>query len=109
MLNPMKLLRHAQVPHVQRKHGNKITIEGTETLVGSSSSLDECVRNLKRWSGCSMAKAVRCASENIAELMGLTDRGVVEPGRRADFVVLDDEGMVLQTWISGRKVFDAKH
>ena len=56
-----------------------------------------------------MAKAVRCASENIAELMGLTDRGVVEPGRRADFVVLDDEGMVLQTWISGSKVFDAKH
>ena len=99
---------HAQVPHPQRKQGNKITIEGTETLIGSCSSIDECVRNLKEWSGCSLAEAVRCATENIAELMSLTDRGVVEPGRRADFVVLDTEGVVQETYVEGRKVFEAR-
>lgn len=97
---------HAQVPHPQRKVGNKITIDGTDTLIGSCSSIDECVQNLKNWSGCSLPEAVRCATENISDLMGLTDRGVVEPGRRADFVVLDDQGMVEQTWIQGQKVFD---
>ena len=61
---------HAQVPHPQRKQGNKVTIDGTDTLVGSCSGLDECVRNLWQWSGCSLPEAVRCATENIAGLMG---------------------------------------
>ena len=97
---------HAQVPHPQRKAGNRVTIEGTDTLIGSCCGLDECVRNLTTWSGCALAEAVRCATENVAGLMNLKDRGVIEQGRRADFVVLDDEGRVLQTWMKGLKVFD---
>ena len=97
---------HAQVPHPQRKEGNRVTIEGTDTLIGSCCGLDECVRNLATWSGCGLAEAARCATENIAALMRLKDRGVIEQGRRADFVVLDHEGRVLQTWIKGIKVFD---
>ena len=96
---------HAQIPHPQRKQGNKITIEGTDTLIGSCSSIDECVRNLKRWGGCSLAAAVRCASENIADMMSIPDRGIIEEGRRADFVVLNDEGEVLQTWKKGVQLF----
>ncbi|KAL8915087.1 MAG: hypothetical protein Q9171_000390 [Xanthocarpia ochracea] len=96
---------HAQIRHQQRKLGNKVTIEGTETLIGSCSSLDECIRNLKQWSGCSLAQAVQCATENIANLMGLKDRGIIEAGRRADFVVLDDTGRVLETWIGGKPVY----
>lgn len=65
---------HAQVPHPQRKTGNKVTIDGTDTLVGSCSGLDECVRNLKSWSGCSLPEAVRCVTENVAGLMGDTTR-----------------------------------
>ena len=61
---------HAQVPHPQRKTGNKVTIDGTDTLVGSCSGLDECVRNLWHWSGCNLPEAVRCATENVAGLMG---------------------------------------
>ncbi len=97
---------HAQIPHPQRKQGNKITIDGTDTLVGSCSSIDECVRNLKRWSGCSLPEAVRCASENIADLMNISDRGILENGRRADFVVLNGQGDVLQTWKKGMQLFE---
>ena len=97
---------HAQVPHPQRKEGNKVTIEGTDTLIGSCCSLDECVRNLCQWSGCRLAEGVRCVTENIAALMDLQDRGIIEQGRRADFVILDDDGTVLQTWIKGIKVFE---
>ena len=96
---------HAQIPHQQRKRGNQVTIEGTDTLIGSCSSLDECVRNLKQWSGCSLAQAVQCATENIAKMMGLEDRGVIEVGRRADFVVLDDTSRVLETWKGGELVY----
>ncbi|KAL8730270.1 MAG: hypothetical protein Q9166_004153 [cf. Caloplaca sp. 2 TL-2023] len=96
---------HAQIPHQQRKDGNKVTIDGTDTLIGSCSSIDECVRKLKQWSGCTLAEAVQCATENIANMMGLRDRGIIEVGRRADFVVLDDTGQVLETWIGGKRVY----
>ena len=99
---------HAQIPHPQRKQGNKITIDGTSTLIGSCSSIDECVQNLKRWSGCSLPEAVRCASENIVDLMNISDRGRLEEGRRGDFVVLNDQGDVLQTWKKGVQLFERK-
>ena len=96
---------HEQIPHQQRKQGNKVTIDGTDTLIGSCCSIDECVRNLMQWSRCSLAQAVRCATENIANMMELGDRGMIDEGRRADFVVLDDTGQVLQTWIGGEQVY----
>lgn len=99
---------HAQIPHQQRKQGSKVTIEGTDTLIGSCSSIDECVRNLMQWSGCSLAQAVRCATENIANLMELGDRGTIDEGRQADFVVLDDMGRVLETYIAGKQVYERR-
>ena len=97
---------HAQIPHLQRKAGNKVTVDGTDTLIGSCCSVGECVVNLKLWSGCSLVEAAACASENIAKFMGLDQRGSLQPGKRADFVVLNSHGDVLQTWVSGRKVYE---
>ncbi|KAL8830661.1 MAG: hypothetical protein Q9170_005634, partial [Blastenia crenularia] len=48
---------NAQIPHQQRKVGNRVTIEGTDTLIGSCCGIDECVRNLVGWSGCGLAEA----------------------------------------------------
>lgn len=100
---------HAQIPHAQRKVGNKVTIEGTDTLIGSCSSVAECVRNLQAWSVCSLAEAVRCASQNIASLMGDGDRGLIEKGRKADFIILSTLGEVQETWMMGRKVYEDGH
>ena len=98
---------HAQIPHKQRKVGNKVTINGTDTLVGSCILLDECVRRMVQYTDCNIAEAVRCVTENIAYMMGETKRGVLEAGRRADFTILDpDDFMVKQTWIAGKKVFE---
>lgn len=97
---------HSQIPHKQTKRGSRVTIEGTETLIGGCAGLSECVQNLMKWSGCTVAEAVRCATENVADFMGDERRGKLEPGRRADFVVLDEGGNVLQTWVGGRKVWE---
>lgn len=96
----------AKVPYPRRKSMNKVTIEGTDTFVGSCITVEECVRNLKIWSGCSLAEAVRCASENVACLMNDPQRGVIEVGRKADFVILNDEGEVQQTWLGGEKLYE---
>lgn len=99
---------HAQIPHQQRKTGSKVTIEGTDTLVGGCASLQECVRNMMKWSGCDVAEAVRCVTENVASMMGDHTRGKLEAGRRADFVVMNDEGEILQTWVAGRMVWQKR-
>lgn len=97
---------HAQIPHNQTKQGSRVVIEGTETLIGGCAGLGECVMNLLEWSGCGVAEAVRCATENVVDFMRDTDRGKLEIGRRADFVVLSNDGDVVQTWISGNKVWE---
>jgi N-acetylglucosamine-6-phosphate deacetylase len=38
--------------------------------------------------------------------MGDTERGKLEVGRRGDFVVLSDDGEVLQTFAAGKKVWE---
>lgn len=96
------------VPHRQVKAGPIATIEGKGTLIGSCNTVSDGVKNLIKWSGCTVAEAVRCVTENVADMMGLLDRGVLQEGRRADFVVLDDEGTVLETWIQGRQVYRAE-
>jgi len=81
-----------------------VTISGTETLIGTCIGLDECVRNLMVWAKIGIEEAVRCVTENVAAAMGLEDRGKLEVGKRGDFVVLSEDGKVLETWISGTKV-----
>jgi len=58
-----------------------------------------------KWAGISIAEAVRCVTENVADAMGLQDRGKLEVGKRGDFVVLDEEGFVQETWILGKRVY----
>nr|POE83354.1 n-acetylglucosamine-6-phosphate deacetylase [Quercus suber] len=99
---------HAQIAQQQTKTGTRVTIEGTDTLVGGCASLQDCVKNLMRWSGCDVAQAVRCVTENVADFMGDRRRGKLESGRRADLVVLDDEGTVWQTWVAGKKVWERR-
>jgi N-acetylglucosamine-6-phosphate deacetylase len=96
---------HAQIPFNQLKTGNKVTIEGTDTLIGTCIGLDECIRNLMSWAGIPVEKAVLCVTENVALAVGLNDRGRLEIGRRGDFVVLNEEGTVAETWVMGQKIF----
>jgi len=99
---------HAQIPFNQLKAGNKVTIENTDTLIGTCVSLDECVVNLMNWADIGIAEAVRCVTENPANAMGLKDRGKLEVGRRGDFVLLNQNGSVMETWILGKQAFISK-
>lgn len=57
--------------------------------------------------GISLPQAVAMVSKNPADAVGLTDRGVIEPGRRADLVRvrLDEHVPVVRTvWREGRRV-----
>ncbi|RPD58145.1 Metallo-dependent hydrolase [Lentinus tigrinus ALCF2SS1-7] len=88
------------------KSGDKLYLEGTDTLAGSVVTLDKCVRNFSRFTGCSLGEAIRCATYNPAKCLGIENRkGTLRPGADADLVVLDRKGKVLSTWVRGREVW----
>jgi len=70
-------------------------------LAGSVIALDTAVRNLVG-SGVPLPLATRAASRNPLELLGVTDRGTLAPGQRADLVELDDQLNVLRVMKAGR-------
>jgi N-acetylglucosamine-6-phosphate deacetylase len=50
-----------------------------------------------------MQQVVRLTSSNAAVYLGLTDRGAIAPGLRADLVVLDMDQVVQQVWVGGAR------
>jgi len=48
------------------KEGIKLYLEGTSTLAGSVVTLDTCVRNFVKFTGCSLGEAIKCATFNPA-------------------------------------------
>ena len=62
---------------------------------------------LRDAAGWALPKAVRTASLNPARLVGLTDRGEIASGKRADFVrvrELDGVPVPMMTWREGRRI-----
>lgn len=113
-LTPGTYPGHAQIPQNQTLLPNgKAVVEGTDTMIGGCINLQQGVRNLAEWASVSLAEAVRTVTENIASLMFIhessdynpIERGYLKPGFQADFVVLSEEGEVLETWIKGKKVW----
>lgn len=71
------------------------------TLLGSVLTMDRAVANVVEHCGVPLHLAVAAASTNPARLLGLHDRGRIEPGARADLVALDGELRCTGTWIAG--------
>ena len=88
------------------KAGDKLYLEGTDTLAGSVVTLDKCVRNFSRFTGCSLGEAIKCATFNPARCLGIEGRkGTLRPGADADLIVLDRKGYVQSTWVRGKQVW----
>jgi N-acetylglucosamine-6-phosphate deacetylase len=85
--------------------GQRVTLAGTFTLAGSVIALDTAVRNLVA-SGVPLPAAVAAASRNPLTLLGISDRGRIAVGQRADLVELDVDLRVRRvmrfgTWFAG--------
>lgn len=72
------------------------------TLAGSVLSLDQAVRNLIAFTGCSLAEALATVTTTPADLLGIGhERGRIRPGLIADLVLLDADLRVAATIVRG--------
>jgi N-acetylglucosamine-6-phosphate deacetylase len=70
-------------------------------LAGSVLTMDRAVRNLARFAEWNLRQAVGAASQNPARVARIANKGVLEVGADADFVVLNADGEVLRTFVGG--------
>ncbi|UTH46701.1 N-acetylglucosamine-6-phosphate deacetylase [Loktanella salsilacus] len=93
MLNGRRILRA----------GGRLTLEDG-TLAGADIALIDAVRYLHAALGLPLEQAVSMATVAPAAALGLTDRGHLRPGARADFIALTPEVAPVAVWIGGRPV-----
>jgi len=88
--------------------GQRVTIKdgvarlANESLAGSVLTMDQAFRNAVGLS-VPLPEVVRLTSTNAARYLGLTDRGAIAPGLRADLVVLDADLAVREVWARGHR------
>lgn len=85
-----------------RVDGGAVRLAGTQTLAGSTLTMDRALRRAVQVLGVPMAVAVDAASSTPARVLGLDDRvGGLEAGRDADLVVLSDALVVEAVMVGG--------
>lgn len=73
-------------------------------LAGSVVTLPRAISNLLSTTSANLADAVACATAGPAAALGLTDRGSLAHGKRADVTLLDDDLEVVATYVGGRRL-----
>ena len=74
---------------------------GGEAFAGSVATTDRLVRNAIK-AGASLEDAVKMMTATPAKMIGMTDRGEITVGKRADFTVFDGD-INIHSVISGGK------
>lgn len=91
-----------------------VTVDGScarlesGTLAGCIVPLDEALRNLVSYTGCTLAQAIATVTTTPARLLGIAaERGTLRPGAAADFVLLTPDLEVMATYINGVRAYRA--
>jgi len=77
------------------------------TLAGSIVRMDEAVRNLMKFTGCTLAQAVAAASANVARLIGVKRKGYLRVGADADLILMDGKANIKATFVGGKLLFSS--
>ncbi len=94
---------------IELTEGGMLRYPAQNVLYGSASPITKGVGYVMQVTGCTLADAVQMASTNPAHLYSLNDRGLLEPGKRADIVLFtleDFQVNIQETWVKGKKVYE---
>ncbi|HHV62999.1 MAG TPA: N-acetylglucosamine-6-phosphate deacetylase [Firmicutes bacterium] len=91
---------------IKTRKGDGIRLKDTGALVGSGLTLPLAMRNFMQWMGLRDWEAAQLVSGNPARVLGEADSGFIEPGKRADFAVLDKDFNCVMTIVGGEIVYE---
>ena len=98
--NPYKAVADGEYPFSGKNiviQDGKATVKETGRIAGSTLAMNTALRNICRYTGCSVESAVRMAAYNPAKLYGWK-KGSIEPGYDADLILLDDAFQIHRVW-----------
>ena len=98
--NPYKAVADGEYPFSGKNiviQDGKATVKETGRIAGSTLAMNTALRNMCRYTGCSVESAVRMAAYNPAKLYGWK-KGSIEPGYDADLILLDDAFQIHRVW-----------
>lgn len=73
-------------------------------LSGSLLTMSKACYNMRRHTGASVESIFKMAGLNPARVLGMTDRGELTPGKRADIVLCDDDFNVHAVVLNGKTI-----
>jgi N-acetylglucosamine-6-phosphate deacetylase len=80
------------------------------TLAGSVLSIDQAMRNMIKFTGCSLEQALEMITSIPASVLGVqSQRGQISPGLVADLVLLSPELQVTATYQAGKIVYHKRN
>lgn len=81
-----------------------INFDHAGEIAGSKMTLDIACRNMIKHTGASLTDVFRFAAYNPATVLGMTDRGEIAKGKRADLVMVDHRMQVSKVFLAGAAV-----
>ena len=61
---------------------------------------------MMKFTGCTLGEAINMATENVAGIYNLSDRGSLATGKRADLILFEknENNIILkQVWVKGKR------
>ncbi len=95
--------------------GQKVYVkDGTATLksgvlAGSVLHMNEGIKNVKDVLGVSLIEAIDMATKNVANHLGLTNKGSIAIGKDADLTIIDEDLNVYMTIVNGKIVYQKEN
>lgn len=91
---------------VEKKEGAVRMANGS--LAGSCLELKQAIKNVVDWNNCTPEESIRMASANAADSVHISDCcGRILPGHDADFIVLDKDMALKETYLDGECKYQA--
>lgn len=95
---------------LELKEEGVVMYPAQNSLSGSATPLSGMIGFVMNVTNCNLADAIKMASTNPAKLYGLDDRGLIEPGRRADLILFTVEDFsinIKKTIVAGEVVYES--
>ncbi|WP_427131515.1 N-acetylglucosamine-6-phosphate deacetylase [Pseudarthrobacter sp. S9] len=85
-------------------HDGQARLTSNGSIAGSTLTLDAALRYAVQTAGVPLTEALQALTQHPAAMLGLTEVGLLEPGKRADVLALDPDLTVLAVMRAGRWV-----